>query len=609
MERRLAAILAADVVGYSRLMGEDEAGTHAGLQAHRRELVDPKIAEHNGRIVKLTGDGALVEFASVVNAVECAVGIQRGMVERNSNVPEDRRIEFRMGINLGDIIVEEDDIYGDGVNLAARLEALAAPGGISVSRTVFDHVRNKVELSFDDLGEREFKNIAEPVQVYQVQLDSTSVPRIGADQTQARWREALVVPTGPSIAVMPFANLGGAPEQEYFSDGITEEIIAALTRHRELRVLARSTTFQYKGQTMDVRQLGRQLGVEYVLEGSIRRAADTIRVTAQLIDASSGAPCWAESYEADLTPANVFDVQDEIRGKVVNAVASSYDGAIATSRLVQARGKPPQNLSAYECVLTAMQWYRSLSETTARRAYDCLKSTVQIDPNYADAWALLAYLYATDYAHEFGLEVADGSDLRLLALESATRAVELDPSSATAGKALTRAYLANGDLAKFSQEAERTLLLSPNDVDIGIIGNWIGYTGKWDEGKALVQKAIALNPSTHPRWYWYVFAKHHFQNQECEAALDYFHRSYISGHWLSQLQYAYTYAALGEESQASAAVTKLLGLKPGYAIDNAVHFYRAYGFQPSYTDLMAEGLRKAGLPERRYGAGTTATGR
>ncbi|MDJ0944889.1 MAG: adenylate/guanylate cyclase domain-containing protein [Kiloniellales bacterium] len=639
LERRLAAILAADVVGYSRLMESDEAGTHSALNAHREELIDPKVAEHHGRIVKLTGDGALVEFASAVDAVECAAAVQRGMEERTAQEPEDRRIKFRIGINIGDIIVEESDIYGDGVNVAARLESVADPGGICIARNVFNQVKNKVDLGFEDLGEHRVKNIAEPVPVYRVHLDAGAVPKLSEARRRLWRREALVaaaivafliaglaawnfilrpsdgprevafveaavlaLPSGPSIAVLPFANLSGSLEQEYFSDGITEEIITALTRYRELHVRARSATTQYKGQAIDPRQIGQDLDVAYVLKGSIRRASDTIRVTAQLIDTTSAALVWAESYEADLTPANVFNVQAEITEKVVNAIASSYGGAIAKSRLAHARGKPPQSLSAYECVLTARQWIRSPSESNARRAYDCLKPTVELDPNYAHAWALLAYVYAVEYAFEFGLAQAEGGDPRALALEAARRAVELDPGSAEASWALTRAYLVNGDLEKFYDEAERTLLLSPNDITIGVIGSWIGYTGKWEKGKALVRKAIALYPKTYPKYIWYVFAKDHYRKGEYEAALDYFHRAFIPGFWLAQLQYAYTYGWLDDEAKASAAVAKLLELRPGYAIENAVHFYRAFGFQPSYIDRMVEGLRRAGLPERSASA-------
>src|SRR5260221_4065966 len=296
----MAAILAADVAGYCRLMGEDEEGTLARLKAHRRELVDPKIAEHRGRIVKTTGDGMLVEFASVVDAVRCAVDVQRGMAERYTDVPTDRRIEFRVGINLGDIIIDSDDIYGDGVNIAARLESLAEPNGICVSRFVRDQVRDKLGLAVEDMGEQQVKNIVRPVRVFRI-----VAPVIG--QPTASAKPVLALPDKPSIAVLPFTNLSGDPEQDYFADGIVEDIITALSRVHWLFVIARNSSFTYKGRAVDVKQIGRELGVRYVLEGSVRKASDRVRITGQLIDATSGAHAWAEHCDGALD--DIFDLQ------------------------------------------------------------------------------------------------------------------------------------------------------------------------------------------------------------------------------------------------------------------------------------------------------------
>src|SRR5690349_20616688 len=286
--RRLAALLAADVAGYSRLMGADEEGTLERLKALRRELLDPKIAEHHGRIVKTTGDGLLVEFASVVDAVRCAVAVQQAMPERNTSVAADSPIELRIGINLGDVIVEDDDLYGDGVNIAARIEALAAPSGVFVSNTVHDHVRDRLPFVFEDLGEHQVKNIARPVRVYRVRDVRAAKSPSGP---------ALPLPDKPSIAVLPFANLSGDPEQEYFADGMVEEIITALSRIRWLFVIARNSSFTYKGQAIDVKQVGRELGVRYVLEGSVRKAGGRVRITPQLIDAISGAHIWADRFD------------------------------------------------------------------------------------------------------------------------------------------------------------------------------------------------------------------------------------------------------------------------------------------------------------------------
>jgi adenylate cyclase len=310
VERRLAAILAADVAGYSRLMGVDEEGTLAALKAIRRDLVDLKIKEHRGRIVKTTGDGVLVEFASVVDAVRCAVEVQRDMAERNADVPADKRIEFRVGINVGDIISDDNDIYGDGVNVAARLEALAEPGGICVSRVVRDQVRDKLDFAFDDTGEQQVKNIARPVRVYRVGARVSGSP---AGETPAV--PALALPEKPSIAVLPFQNLSGDSEQEYFADGIVEDIITALSRNRAFFVISRNTTFTYKGPAVDVAKVARELGVRYVLEGSVRRAGNRVRITAQLIDAANGHHLWADRYDREM--ADVFAVQDEIARTII----------------------------------------------------------------------------------------------------------------------------------------------------------------------------------------------------------------------------------------------------------------------------------------------------
>jgi len=323
VERRLAAILAADVAGYSRLMGADEEGTLAALKAIRREVCDPTIAEHRGRIVKTTGDGLLVEFASVVDAVRCAVEVQREMAPRNDAVPSERRIEFRIGINLGDIIIDEQDIYGDGVNVAARLEALAEPGGICVSRVVRDQVRDKVDFGFEDLGEQQVKNIARPVHVYRISLAETAGPKT-----------PLPLPEKPSLAVLPFQNLTGDPEQEYFVDGIVEEITTAISRLPWLFVIARNSSFTYKGRAVDVKQVARELGVRYVVEGSVRKSADRVRITGQLIDTATGAHIWADRFDGPLD--DIFELQDEVASSVVGAIEprlrqSEIERAVRTS--------------------------------------------------------------------------------------------------------------------------------------------------------------------------------------------------------------------------------------------------------------------------------------
>jgi adenylate cyclase len=315
--RRLAAILAADVAGYSRLMGADEEGTHERLKAHRREFVDPRIGEHSGRIVKTTGDGMLVEFPSVVDAVRCAAELQRAMIDREAGMPEDRRIRFRIGINLGDVIVEDDDIFGDGVNVAARLEALAEPGGLCISRTVRDHIRDKLPFAFDDKGEQSVKNIARPVRVYALCPEAVAGLPAPSAPPIAPISQPAVAPR-LSIVVLPFTNLGNDPEQQYFADGITEDLTTDLSRIADMFVISRNTAFTYKDKRLDTKQIGRDLGVRYVLEGSVRRSGNQIRVNAQLIDAETDAHLWAERFDGDM--CDLFALQNEVTSRIAVAL-------------------------------------------------------------------------------------------------------------------------------------------------------------------------------------------------------------------------------------------------------------------------------------------------
>jgi TolB-like protein len=371
VERRLAAIFAGDVAGYSRLMGQDEAGTLARLRRHWRELIDPKIAEHKGRVVKTTGDGLLVEFPSVVEAVACALAIQRGMSERNAGIPADQRIEFRIGINLGDVIVEEGDviveegdIHGDGVNIAARIEGIAETGGICISEDAFRQVRGKVDAEFADIGEQSLKNISRPIRIYRVVLE-----RLPEAQPPA-----LLLLDKPSIAVLPFQNLSGDPEQEYFADGMVEEIITALSRIRWLIVIARNSSFTYKGRAVDVKEVGRELGVRYVLEGSVRKAGGRVRITAQLIDATSGAHLWADRFDGSLE--DVFELQD----KVASSVAGVIEPALQSAETVRSAGRPTNDLTAYDLYLRAYAMVFS-SSALIPEALDLLKQAIARDPH------------------------------------------------------------------------------------------------------------------------------------------------------------------------------------------------------------------------------------
>jgi adenylate cyclase len=377
--RRLAAISVADVAGYSRLIGADEGGTLAAFKAIRAQLIDPNIAAHNGRLVKTTGDGLLVEFGSVVDALRCATEVQAGMAERNATAPADKRIEYRIGINMGDVVVEDGDIFGDGVNVAARLEGLAEPGGICVSARVQEDAVGKLDLAFEDMGEQALKNIARPVRAYR--MATRPVPLTEPETT------ALPLPEKPSIAVLPFANMSGDPEQEYFADGMVEEIITALSRIRWLFVIARNSSFTHKGRSVDIRQVGRELGVRYVLEGSVRKAGGRVRITAQLIDAASGAHVWADRFDGSLE--DVFGLQD----KVATSVAGVIEPALQTAETARSANRPTNDLTAYDLYLRAMAQFFS-SATLIPEALRLIEQAIQRDPRYgpALAWAALCYV-------------------------------------------------------------------------------------------------------------------------------------------------------------------------------------------------------------------------
>ena len=444
--RRLAAILAADVAGYSRLIGADEGGTLERLRTLRRELLDPKIAEHRGRLVKTTGDGYLVEFGSVVDALRCAVEVQREMTGRNTGVPPDNRIEFRIGINMGDIVVEDGDIFGDGVNVAARLEALAEPGGICVAARVQEDAAGKLDLAFEDIGEQQLKNIVRPVRAYRV------VTASGPARPRASTGPPL--PEKPSIAVLPFANMSGDPEQEYFADGMVEEIITALSRIRWLFVIARNSSFTYKGQTVDVKQVGRELGVRYVLEGSVRRAAGRVRITAQLIDAGTNAHLWADRFDGSLE--DVFDLQD----RVASSVAGVIEPALQAAEMARATRKPTESLDAYDLHLRALAEANRLSANGMQAAVDLLKQALAIDQNYLPAIALTVWCRLLQRTH--GWISATGPEVET-ALHLARRAVVAgrdDPEVLCVASYALAAFAGENETALLG--IDRALMLNPN---------------------------------------------------------------------------------------------------------------------------------------------------
>jgi TolB-like protein/class 3 adenylate cyclase len=504
VERRLAAILAADVAGYSRLMGADEEGTLERLKALRRELLDPKIAEHRGRIVKTTGDGMLVEFASVVDAVRCAVAVQQAMPEPNTDVAADKVIELRIGINLGDVIVEGDDLYGDGVNIAARIEALADAGGVFVSNTVHDHVRDRLPFVFEDLGEQQVKNITRPVRVYRVR-------DVEAKSLSAPTQPTLPLPDKPSIAVLPFANMSGDPEQEYFADGMVEEIITALSRIRWLFVIARNSTFTYKGQPVDVKQVGRELGVRYVLEGSVRKAGGRVRITGQLIDALTGTHLWADRFDGSLE--EVFELQD----KVASSVAGVIEPALQTAETARSANRPTSDLTAYDLYLRAYAMAMS-SGAHFPEALSLMEQAIERDPYYGPALAWAA-VCCTRLCMESRSKDAEeyrrkGVDFARLAL----RVAGDDPQS-LANAALALAYFGE-DIGAMMALVDHAVGLNPSFARGWYISGIIrGLAGHPDDAIEHVEKSLRLSPRARIGWPSYVIGSAHFLGRRFEAAL------------------------------------------------------------------------------------------
>jgi TolB-like protein/class 3 adenylate cyclase len=576
LERRLAAILAADVVGYSRLMGEDETGTLERLKSLRKELVKPKITERKGRIVKLMGDGLLAEFPSVVEAVQCAGDIQDSMNEREADLPDDRRIRLRIGVNLGDIIVEGSDIYGDGVNVAARLEALADPGGICISGSVFDQVKGKVDLGFEDCGEQEVKNIAEPVRVYRVVSDAPAVQGMRSSST------LLPLPDKPSIAVLPFTNMSGDPEQEYFSDGITEDIITELSRFRSLFVIARNSSFHYKGQSPRVQDVGRELGIHYVVEGSVRKAGNRVRITAQLVEAESGNHLWAERYDRDLE--NIFDVQDE----VVQEIAASVPGQLNVAAMERARRRPAESLSAYDCLLRG-EWLM-FRDFTDRNVIPLFERAVEIDPQCARAYIQLARLHAYSFTQGVSVDEAAQSARTL-----AEKALEISPSdpSIQAIAAVTYMMMCEHDLAQ--QHIERAISLNPNDGEVMASAVFVlNYLGDREEALRWNRNHLRHDPVSSDGY------------RENAVDLYYMARRYedviaVFRGWRNPPLHVYAglaaaYAQNGQPEEAKAALeTCLRELPEGFDIAAIFRLQFRQCAKPEDAEHWREGYRKAGL--------------
>jgi TolB-like protein/tetratricopeptide (TPR) repeat protein len=577
--RRLAAILAADVVGYSRLMSQDEVGTLAALKALRTELSDPTITEHSGRVFKSTGDGLLAEFPSVVNAVSCAVEIQRGMQVRNNGLLEDRAIQLRIGINLGDVIVEGDDVFGDGVNVAARIESIAPPGGVAVSGTVRDHIGNRLDLQFEDVGEQRFKNIDWPVRVY--------LARMGSVPAKA----ALALPDKPSIAVLPFQNLSGDPEQEYFADGMVEEIITALSRIRWLFVIARNSSFTYKGRAVHVKQVGRELGVRYILEGSVRKAVNKVRITGQLIDVSTGAHIWADRFEGELT--SIFDLQDQVTASVVGAIEPQLEQA----EIERAKRKPTESLDAYDHYLRGLagvhQWTREGND----EALGHFKRAVELDPNFATAYGMAARCYSQRIGFAWVIdrsqEVADAERL-------ARRAGELGKEDAialcTAGNALV---IFVGDINDGAALIGRALKLNPN-LAFAWMSSGFAKIQLGDREAAIehVTHAMRLSPQD-PQMFAMeiVIAVAHLFAGRAEEAFVWAEKAIQErpNFFVGQCIVAASGALAGKLPGAERALERARRLNPALRISNLKDLQPFR--RPEHLIKLAEGLRIVGLPE------------
>jgi adenylate cyclase len=475
MERRLAAILAADVAGYSRLMGTDEEGTLAQLKTHRREMVDPKISEYGGRIVKTTGDGMLVEFASVVDAMRCAIEVQKGMAERNALVPENRRIEFRIGIHQGDIISDAGDTFGDAVNVAARLEALSIPGGICVSSRAQEDALGKLDVGFEDMGERQLKNISKAVRAYRIELASVSAQSA---------RQPLALPDKPSIAVLPFANMSGDPEQEYFADGVSEDIITAISKLHWFFVIARNSSFVYKGKAVDVKQIGSQLGVRYVLEGSVRKSGQRVRITAQLIDASNGNHIWADRYDGDLN--DVFALQD----RITNSVVAAIEPHLLEAESVRSQNRTPNDVRAWDLLMQASFLFWRLNKTDGDAASSILRSATQLYPDYAPAHSMLAFaILLLGYLGYIDVQANEAAAL-------AARAAELDRNDPWAYVALGFVAFTERHTDESIAHFQRALNLNPNFAAAhGYLGWTLSFDGQSD--KAIVHSQTAIRMSPH----------------------------------------------------------------------------------------------------------------
>jgi TolB-like protein/class 3 adenylate cyclase len=591
VERRLAAVLAADVAGYSRLMGADEEGTLARLKAVRKALFDPSIASHRGRIVKTTGDGMLVEFASAVDAVRGAVEIQRNMAEQHAAVPQDQRIEFRIGIHVGDIIFDENDIFGDGVNIAARLEGISEPGGVCISDDAQRQIRGKVGIAFEDIGLQALKNIAEPIRAWRMQIGNVSASA-ATNKVSPASSQPLALPDKPSIAVLPFQNMSGDPEQDYFADGMVEEIITALSRFKALFVIARNSSFTYKGRSVDVKQVGRELGVRYVLEGSVRKAANRVRITGQLVDTATGAHLWAERFDGEL--GDIFDLQDQVTESVVGAIAP----AVEKAEIERAKRKPTDSLDAYAIYLRGLARFYQFGDRQANdEALRLFNSAIEFDPDFASAYGRAASCYAR--AKENGwISVANQiAEMKRLA----QRAVELgkDDAIALAASGWALAFVVH-DLGVAAALIDRALVLNSNLAEAWSCGGWVeNWLGEPELAIERFARAMRLSPVDPLVIRMRIGTAHaHFFLDRFDEAASWAAMALqeIPDHQPALRIGAASNAMAGRLEQAQEAVARLRQLNPALRVSTLKNVLGPYR-HAEYISRYEEGVRQAGLPE------------
>ncbi|MEM7188582.1 MAG: adenylate/guanylate cyclase domain-containing protein [Pseudomonadota bacterium] len=632
MERRLAAIFAADMVGFSRLMEADEMGTLTRQKRHRAELIDPKIAAHGGSIIKLTGDGMIAEFPSVVEAVQCAVTIQREMEAREADSPPERKIEYRIAVNLGDVIfdTEENDVYGDGVNIAARLEGLAPPGGVIVSGTAYDHLKTNIDVGYVDLGEQQVKNIATPIRAYQVVPEGETelarpaaqarrpmpIPKIiGAaaaflivagvavwqfvlapgpiDAPLAKDAPILAIPTGPKILVLPYKNDSNDPEQGYFVDGLTEDLTTRLSQMNYYFVFGRDTAFHFRGSELSALDVAREIGADYVVTGNIRRSDESIRLSARLSSVEDGVQIWAENFDRELSSTSVFAMQDEMSVRISEAIAGSK-GVITQAIRASVASTAPKDIKSYECVLLGTQYWNTYDPTVHSRALACAEESVVKDPSYPGGWHALASMLRAKYQNGLGGSLEDLNR----AVDAIGESIRLEPDYA--GRHTERAMLMN-QLHRYedarSSVAEAIRLAPTDPITLHTIANAAVYSAKWEAGWPVWQKVIQLDPHP-PSWTYWTPLVYHQNAGDLEEAYRYAlilkHETGDYFHWVAAME-ASLLGQMGRLDEAATALSRVLEKKPDFAKTARDELSVWWGHSPDFMDRIMDGLYKAGL--------------